>query len=183
MEKKKLRKFYFTRRKKKYFEINKFFFLPLKKLIIKNFKKKKLYISLYYPNSFELNVFRIFELEYFKKVRFLLPIIEDDKSMSFYDWKKNDILYVNKFGILEPTKSQQKTPNVILVPLLAYDKKKNRLGYGGGYYDRFFKKYLQTHKNILIVGVAFSFQKHHKLPANSNDFKLNYIITEKGILK
>ena len=61
--------------------------------------------------------------------------------------------------------------------------KKNRLGYGGGYYDRFFKKYLQTHKNILIVGVAFSFQKHHNLPANSNDFKLDYIITEKGILK
>ena len=55
--------------------------------------------------------------------------------------------------------------------------KKYRLGYGKGFYDR----YLKIFKNILTVGVAFSFQKHHKLPINNKDMKLNYILTEKGI--
>ena len=108
MEKKIIRKNYFLRRKKKYFEINKFFFLPLKNLIKKKFKKKKILIALYYPTSFELNVLRIFELEYFKKMKFLLPIIEEDEFMNFYDWKKNEILYVNKFGILEPARIKKK---------------------------------------------------------------------------
>ena len=45
-----------------------------------------------------------------------------------------------------------------------------------------FKKYLKAHKKILTVGVAFSFQKYHKLPVNKKDFKLDYIITDKGII-
>ena len=69
----------------------------------------------------------------------------------------------------------------MLVPLLAYDNKKNRLGYGKGFYDRYLKKYLKKYKNILTIGIAFSFQKHHKLPVFNNDVKLNYILTEKGI--
>jgi len=64
---------------------------------------------------------------------------------------------------------------------LAFDKKKNRIGYGKGYYDKYLYKYLKIHKNILTVGIAFSFQKYNNLPVNKNDFQLNYIITEKGI--
>ena len=86
-----------------------------------------------------------------------------------------------KFGILEPEETQAKVPDVMLVPLLAFDKNKYRLGYGNGFYDRYLNKYLKQFKNILTVGVAFSFQRHHKLPINQNDVKLNYIITEKGI--
>ena len=95
--------------------------------------------------------------------------------------EKNELLFVNKFGMLEPAKTHVKVPDVILVPILVYDKKKYRLGYGKGYYDRYLKKYLKQYKNILTVGVAFSFQKHHKLPINHNDVKLDFIITEKGI--
>ena len=90
-------------------------------------------------------------------------------------------MFVNKFGILEPAKSQAKVPDVMLVPMLAFDKKKYRLGYGRGFYDRFLNKYLKKFKNIVTVGVAFSFQRHHKLPINQNDVKLDFIITEKGI--
>ena len=68
------------------------------------------------------------------------------------------------------------------MPLIAYDKSKNRIGYGKGYYDRYLNKYLRLNKKkILTVGVAFSFQKHHKLPINKKDFKLDYILTEKGM--
>ena len=101
--------------------------------------------------------------------------------MNFFSWKKNDVLFVNQYGILEPLKSKVKIPDVILVPILAFDENKYRLGYGKGFYDRYINKYLKRFKNILTVGVAFSFQKHHKLPRNKNDAKLDLIITEKGI--
>ena len=70
----------------------------------------------------------------------------------------------------------------MLVPLLAYDQRNFRLGYGGGFYDRYLNKYLTQHKKILTIGIAFSFQKYHKLPVNEKDVKLNYILTEKGIV-
>ena len=101
--------------------------------------------------------------------------------MNFYQWKQEDILYVNKFGILEPSKSKKFDPDVILVPMLAFDDKRNRLGYGKGFYDRYLAKNIKSYKKFLTVGVAFSFQKHHKLPVNSNDIRLDYILTEKGI--
>ena len=101
--------------------------------------------------------------------------------MNFFSWKKNQTLLVNKFGMLEPVKTQSKVPNIIIVPILAFDKDRYRLGYGKGFYDRYLNKYLKRFKNILTVGVAFSFQKNHKLPTNNTDVKLNYILTEKGI--
>ena len=69
----------------------------------------------------------------------------------------------------------------MLVPILAFDKQNYRLGYGKGFYDRYLNKYLDKFKNILTVGVAFSFQKYHKLPRDKNDVKLRYILTEKGL--
>jgi len=101
--------------------------------------------------------------------------------MNFYQWKKNDILFLNQYGIPEPLKSEIKVPKVILAPVLAYDKNKNRLGYGKGFYDKYLNKCFKMHKKILAIGVAFSFQRHHKLPVNKKDYKLDYIITEKGI--
>ena len=101
--------------------------------------------------------------------------------MNFFPWKKNEVLLVNKFGLLEPIKFISKIPDIILIPALAFDENKYRLGYGKGFYDRYLNKYLKKFKNILTVGVAFSFQKYHKLPIDKNDVKLNYILTEKGI--
>ena len=77
--------------------------------------------------------------------------------------EKNGILIVNDFGILEPLKSKIEIPNILLIPLLSFDDYKNRLGYGKGFYDRFLNKYIKKFKNILTVGVAFSFQRYHKL--------------------
>ena len=101
--------------------------------------------------------------------------------MNFFPWKKNLVLFINKFGVLEPIKTKVYVPDVIIVPALSFDKEKYRLGYGKGFYDRYLNKYLKIFDNILTVGVAFSFQKHHKLPIDKNDIKLDYILTEKGI--
>ena len=179
--KSKLRKKYFNLRKKKYYDIDKNFFLPLIKLTQFEIKKKIIKIALYYPSNFELNILKILELKYFLSQNILLPITEKNNLMKFFMWKKNDVLFVNKFGMLEPVKTKSKVPDLMLIPTLAFDKKKFRLGYGKGFYDRYLNKYLKQNRDILTVGVAFSFQKHHKLPINHNDVKLDFILTEKGI--
>ena len=176
-----VRKKYYFLRKKKYYEINKSFFIPFLNLIKSKFKKKKLKLALYYPCSFEINVLKLLEFNYISNQNFLLPIIEENNLMNFSPWKKNEVLKGNRYGMLEPIKSKQNIPNIMLIPLLAFDKDKYRLGFGKGFYDRYLNKYLKRFKNILTVGVAFSFQKHHKLPINNMDVKLNYILTEKGI--
>ena len=104
--------------------------------------------------------------------------------MSFVEWKYLDPLKVNELGMLEPSlQSKIIIPNFMLVPLLAFDNKNNRLGYGKGFYDRFLNKLLKIKKNITTIGVAFSFQKYNKLPVSNLDIRLDYILTEKGLNK
>ena len=176
-----LRKKYFNLRKRKYYNVDKNFFLPLLKLIKLRLKKKFIKIALYYPSNFELNILKLLELNDISSQDILLPVIDKNSLMKFFSWKKNDVLFVNKFGMLEPAKTKAKIPDIMLIPILAYDKRKYRLGYGKGFYDRYLNKCLKQFKNIITVGVAFSFQRHHKLPNSQSDVKLNFIITEKGI--
>ena len=175
-----IRKKFFLLRKRNYFQIDEKFFNPIIRLLKKQ-KKKVSNISLYYPCYYEVDVLKILNLGFFKKTNFLLPKIKKNNSLDFFKWKKNDTLYLSKFGIPEPINSIKITPDVILLPLLAFYKKKNRIGYGKGFYDKFLLKFLNKNKRIMTVGVAFSFQKHHKLPINKRDYRLDYIITEKGI--
>ena len=182
--KNKLRKKYFLIRKKKYFEIQTSFFNPLVKLIKIKYSKKIINLSSYYPASFEVDVLKIFQTDMAYRLKMSLPVITGNNVMHFYKWEKNSVLQINRYGMLEPViRSVQVVPDIILVPLLAYDHHHNRLGYGGGFYDRYLNKYLKTNKKILTIGIAFSFQKHHKLPVLSKDVKLNFILTEKGMIK
>ena len=179
--KERLRKKFLSIRKKKYFEIKPDFFKPLSNLL-KNYKKN-VFISSYYPSNFEVNSLKLFDTRLSKELKMLLPVVTKNNSMQFFQWKINDVLKVNKFGMVEPViHSSHIVPKVMLVPLLAYDQRNFRLGYGGGFYDRYLNKYLTQHKKILTIGIAFSFQKYHKLPVNEKDVKLNYILTEKGIV-
>ena len=176
-----IRKKYYSIRKKKFFKVDKSFFIPLSK-IVKKYKYKKKNISLYYPISYELNILNIVNVKFFKNFKFLLPIIKKNHSMYFCEWKKNDVLRLNSLGVPEPIKSKIITPDIILVPMLAFDKNKTRLGYGKGFYDRYLNSLKRKKKRSLAIGIAFNFQKYNKLPTNKNDFKLDYIITEKGVL-
>ncbi len=176
-----LRKKYYILRKRKYFETKEEFFLPLINLIKSNFRKKNFKLALYHPSNFEVNVLKILEHNYIKNKNILLPVVEKKNLMNFFSWKKNEFLLVNRFGLLEPIKAHIEIPDIMLIPVLAFDTNKNRLGYGKGFYDRYLNKCLKKFKKIITVGIAFSFQKYHKLPTNNNDVKLNYILTEKGI--
>ena len=182
--KERLRKKYLAIRKKKYFEISSNFFNPLFQLIQTKYKKKGVKLSCYYPASYEVDVLKMLESNLIKNLRILLPVLKSKDFMHFCEWRNRDVMQINTFGMLEPFKlSKNIIPNIMLIPLLAFDHSKNRLGYGGGFYDKYLNKYLNRNKNILTIGIAFSFQKHKKIPVSSNDVKLNYILTEKGFVK
>ena len=102
--------------------------------------------------------------------------------MDFYLWSFSEPLKINKYGIPEPESTNIVYPDILLIPLVAFDKNLNRLGYGGGYYDRLIKK-LSKKKNIIKIGLAFSIQEIDKVPINMYDQKLDYIVTNKHIIK
>ena len=178
-----LRKKSLIQRKKKYLTANKFNFNLIFKLIRKHFYKKKITIAGYYPSNYEVNILSFLEKVSKKKFKIALPVINSSGGMSFKSWIFKAPLYVNKFGILEPKSSKKKIiPDLIMVPLVAFDNRLNRIGYGKGYYDRSLKKISTIKKNAISLGIAYSFQKCKKIPTNKHDFKLDYIFTEKGII-
>ena len=139
-------------------------------------------MSLYYPSNFEVDTLPLFDIINKKKIRTSLPVVRSHEKMNFIEWNILDPLKVNNFGMLEPSiNGRSLVPDIMLVPLLAFDKTKNRLGYGKGFYDRFLNKFLKSRKKIITIGIAFSFQRYKKLPKSKHDVKLNYILTEKGI--
>ena len=153
--------------------------------IIKILKKEKItnkIIGGYYPVNFEIDSLTL--LKKFKKKKFniSLPVVKKKFQMDFHSWSFSEPLKINKYGIPEPENKNIVYPDVLLIPLVAFDKNLNRLGYGGGYYDRLIKK-LSKKKNIIKIGLAFSVQEIDKVPINMYDQKLDYIVTNKNIIK
>ena len=153
--------------------------------IIKILKKEKIdkkIIGGYYPVNFEVDDLTLLKRLEKSKYTICLPVIKDNFQMDFYKWSFSDPLKINKYGIPEPETKSIAYPDILLIPLLAFDKNLNRLGYGGGYYDRLIEKFEKT-KKIIKIGLAFSIQKIDKVPINKYDKKLDYIVTNKYIIK
>ena len=168
-------------RKKKFhkdFKIDLVRFISFLKIDKLNFKR----IGGYYPSNYEIDDLEILDLLEKKNFRVCLPIIKKDNQMNFCSWSRNDPLRINKFGIPEPVSSKIFYPDILLVPLVAYDVSLNRLGYGGGFYDRYIEK-IEKIKKVIKIGLAFSCQKIKNIPLSKYDKKLDFIITEKEILK
>ena len=178
-----LRKISLLKRKKKSTNIKKLNFHLIFKLIKKFYNNKKIIIAGYYPSNYEVDILSFLKEASKKKFKVVLPVIKSSTSMSFKSWNYGDPLYVSKFGTLEPLKLKKDiTPDLIMVPLVAFDKNMNRIGYGKGYYDRSLQKINKKKKNKISIGVAYSFQKCRNIPTNKHDFKLDYIFTERGII-
>jgi len=182
-EKSYLRKKSILQRKKKFLIKKKFKFDLIFKLIKKNFSSKKIVIAAYYPSNYEVNILDFIDSAFKKKFKIALPVTRSFGKMSFKSWIFKDPLYVSSFGTLEPKKTNKEiNPDLVLVPLLAFDNKLNRLGYGQGYYDRSLQKLNNIKKKMISLGIAYSFQKCKSIPINKHDFKLDYIFTERGII-
>ena len=149
-------------------------------LLKKNNLTKKC-IGGYFPVNYEIDDLEILKKFEKKKYQISLPVIKKNFDMDFYSWSFDDPLKINQYGIPEPFLKKLIYPDILLVPLVAFDKDLNRLGYGGGYYDRVINK-LSKKKDILKIGLALSVQKINNVPVTKYDKKLDYIVTDKYIL-
>ena len=182
MLKKKIRKKILKIREKRNIKNYKINFNNFNKLLlqIKNIKKK--IIGGYYPVNHEIDDLNILKELEKKKIKISLPCIEKNFKMSFLKYSFKDPLKLNKYGIPEPCTGKLVYPDILLVPLVAFDKKLYRLGYGAGYYDRLIAS-LKKRKKIISIGLAFEYQEFFSIPITKYDQKLDYIFTNKKILK
>jgi 5-formyltetrahydrofolate cyclo-ligase len=109
-----------------------------------------------------------------------LPVVTgDEEPLEFRLWEDGTPLYEAGFGTLAPSDLAPKvTPDIIITPLLGFDARGTRLGYGGGYYDRTLER-LST--KPLLVGLAFAAQEMDEIPHEAHDVPLDMVITETGI--
>ena len=181
MLKSKLRKKVLKIRKIAYKNNLKIDFNKVFSLIKKNNLNKKS-IGGYFPVNYEVDDLEILKEFAKKNYQISLPVIKKNFNMDFYKWSFSDPLIINKYGIPEPEINSIVYPDILLIPMVAFDKNLNRLGYGGGYYDRLIKKFSQK-KKIIKIGLALADQKIDKVPINLYDQKLDYIVTNKSTIK
>jgi 5-formyltetrahydrofolate cyclo-ligase len=103
-------------------------------------------------------------------------------ALAFRAWKKGEALAPGVFGIPEPSATAAEVvPDILLVPLAAFDRAGHRIGYGAGYYDRTLA-HLRRQKTVTAIGLAFAVQEIPQVPALAHDVRLDYVLTETELL-
>ncbi len=149
-------------------------------ILLSFFKKVAIYMSI----KNEVRMEYLIDLNKSADVQFYMPLCDNHGKMCFYKFESMDFMKRDSFGILSPKNSNkidEKNIDVFFVPGLAFDKYGNRVGYGKGCFDRSLKKAGNSH----FIGVCYDFQfiKNDVLEFESEDVKMNSIITENGIYK
>jgi 5-formyltetrahydrofolate cyclo-ligase len=113
-----------------------------------------------------------------------LPIIvASDQPLAFRQWTPGEMLELGVWNIPVPLASAETlVPDILLVPLLGFDRAGYRVGYGGGYYDRTIAA-LRTVKEITAIGLAFSVQEIDEVPREAHDMALDCVLTETGLIR
>lgn len=121
---------------------------------------------------------------------YCLPCLADDGTMRFARWTPGADLQPNRYGIPEPAVTPEtmlpaEALDVVLVPMLAFDRRGHRLGHGGGYYDRTFAflRECERPSRPLLVGVAYAFQEIERLPHAAWDVPLDYVATDAELIR
>ncbi|ODM71944.1 5-formyltetrahydrofolate cyclo-ligase [Bradyrhizobium elkanii] len=137
-------------------------------------------VSGYAPIRSELDPAPLMKKLADKGARLALPCINArGQSLIFRSWSPKDRLMLGPLGIPEPSPAAAEVhPDVMLVPLAAFDKLGHRIGYGAGYYDYTFT-HLRKAKHVIGVGLAFAAQETKAIPALSHDVPLDFVLTER----
>ena len=182
LEKKILRKFLINRRKhlSRDYEEKNMSHVHLRPLL-NNMNSD--YVGSYIDYNSELSTNAIHKYLIEKNLNICLPKIDyQTNEINFFKYSTGTKLIKNKYNILEPEITNEIIfPKLVLVPLLAFNESGFRLGYGGGFYDKYFSS--QEEKDIIKVGLGFSFQKANQIPIESHDQKLDWILTESYLYK
>jgi 5-formyltetrahydrofolate cyclo-ligase len=140
-------------------------------------------IACYLATSDEVDTSMIIERAWKANKRVFVPLIENHTHMRFVEITRNTRLERNQFGIWEPNSGPDISPeklDVVVTPLVVFDQSRNRIGSGGGYYDRCFSFLKQNRKwqRPKLTGVAFDCQEIEKISPNPWDIRLYRVFTE-----
>lgn len=136
----------------------------------------------YMPMRSEVDVKHVFEIMARFDKQTALPRMTEQKTLQFRRWRIGDALVRHALGVQEPApNSVAMIPEIILVPLLAFDGEGYRLGYGGGYYDRTMEAMRRFEHPPQFIGVAYSMQEVDQVPSSDGDQRLDGILTELGV--
>ncbi len=108
-------------------------------------------------------------------------IIGPNQPLKFRAWTQECAMIPGEFGALIPAEGDWIEPEVLIVPLLAFDLRGYRLGYGGGFYDRTLQA-LRSRRPTIAVGFAFGAQQVAEVPIDENDQRLDAVVTEAGLI-
>jgi 5-formyltetrahydrofolate cyclo-ligase len=136
-------------------------------------------VSGYSPIRSEIDPVPLMRALAARGARLALPaVMARGKSLAFRAWSPNDRLMLGPLGILEPSPAAAEIiPDIMLVPLAAFDRAGHRIGYGAGHYD-FTLAHLRKGKAITAIGLAFAAQEIKAVPALAHDVALDYVLTE-----
>jgi 5-formyltetrahydrofolate cyclo-ligase len=139
-----------------------------------------LVISGYSPIRNEIDPAPLMEKLAAQGARLALPTVNArGKALIFRAWRPGERLMMGMLGIPEPsTAAAEVVPDIMLVPLAAFDQAGHRIGYGAGHYDHTFA-HLRKSKAVTGIGLAFAVQEIESIPALSHDVPLDYVLTEK----
>ncbi|MEK9645455.1 MAG: 5-formyltetrahydrofolate cyclo-ligase [Alphaproteobacteria bacterium] len=136
-------------------------------------------VSLYRTMRDEIDVGPLGDALAARGVVAALPVMQGaDAPLAFRSWHAGDALADAAFGVREPAGGETVTPDILAVPLLAFDARGHRLGYGGGYYDRTLRS-LRAVGDVLAVGVAYDEQETVSVPVDDRDETLDMIVTDR----
>ena len=156
-------------------------------LIIENltpYLKNAQNIMIFTDMKNEVRITKLIEL-YPEKNFFISKIVNSkNREMKINKYNENELV-LHKFGYYESSSDDfydEKILDIVVVPALAFDSSKNRIGFGGGYYDTFLNKVRGKNKNTLFIGVCYDFQMIEEVPIEGHDITLDLVINESEIL-
>jgi len=145
-------------------------------------------VALYWPKGKEFDTGAIIERLLKEGIGCALPVMatdRDDKVLRFARWDESVALVEGPFKVMQPVVDEATkwiTPDIIVVPLLAFDRRGQRLGYGGGYYDATLAALRAQKPDLIAAGVAYAQQAVlFNLPAEPHDQKLDWVITPQKV--
>jgi 5-formyltetrahydrofolate cyclo-ligase len=140
-------------------------------------------VSAYWPIRGEVSTVPLFDHLAQAGVVTALPIVNGRAAaLTFRAWRPGEALVEAKMGIREPLSSAALvSPDLLFVPLSAFDRTGHRIGYGAGYYDRTLAQ-LRASKKIIAVGIAFAVQEIAEVPTENHDERLDYVLTEQELI-
>jgi 5-formyltetrahydrofolate cyclo-ligase len=116
--------------------------------------------------------------------RLALPVVRDvGAGFDFHAWREGDRLSPDALGVPSPLPTSERLhPDLILAPLLAFDRRGGRLGQGGGYFDRAIAD-LRARGPLIVMGLAFAGQEVGEVPLEPHDARLDAVLTERGYIE